>query len=332
MTRGPAKRTQAADAVAIVDCAGFRQRLQALSAELTADPLRESEAFLRQVARAGGRLPGPLRRKLDVFRRRGNRDGFLLLRGVPVVGRWGAEACLALVGSRLGEMVGYLQDKKGALFHDVRPEPSQEYEQSAAGSKAPLALHTERCFHPHLPSHLLLFCLRADPKGRARTEIASVRRMMPLLPARILPTLYQPVFRTGIDYSFGNVATEKANGPVLSVLYGHSRDLGLRYDLDLMAGLTAKARTALASVKRAARRASVSIGLAAGDLLVIDNRRAVHGRTAFTPRYDGRDRWLKRAYLVADLAASASDRLPGERIIRTRFTAGDARSRRQPRI
>jgi L-asparagine oxygenase len=53
-------------------------------------------------------------------------------------------------------------------------------------------------------------------------------------------------------------------------------------------------------------------------LLIIDNRRAVHGRTAFTPRYDGRDRWLKRAYLVSDLAAIA-DCLPGERVIRTRF-------------
>jgi L-asparagine oxygenase len=98
-----------------------------------------------------------------------------------------------------------------------------------------------------------------------------------------------------------------------------------------MEGLTAKARLALASVKSAARRATVSVGLAAGDLLVIDNRRAVHGRTAFSPRYDGRDRWLKRAYLVADLAASAADRRPGERIIRTRFPAGDARFPGQPR-
>ena len=318
MRRSVSRRTAAPETAAIVDCGRFRERLQALAGDLSVPP-RKCDAFLREARRAAEELPGPLKQKLDAFRRRGNRDGFLLLRGLPIAGRGRAEAWLALVGSRLGDMVGYLQEKKGALFHDVRPERSQEYEQSAAGSKAPLALHTERCFHPHLPSHVLLFCLRGDATRRARTEIASVRRMMPLLPARIRPTLYQAVFRTGIDYSFGNVATEKANGPVLSVLYGHAKDPGLRYDLDLMAGLTAQARTALALVKRAARRASVSIALAAGDLLVIDNRRAVHGRTAFTPRYDGRDRWLKRAYLVADRAASASDRRPGERIIRTQF-------------
>ncbi|MBJ7505663.1 MAG: TauD/TfdA family dioxygenase, partial [Ilumatobacteraceae bacterium] len=36
-------------------------------------------------------------------------------------------------------------------------------------------------------------------------------------------------------------------------------------------------------------------------ILVIDNHRAVHGRTSFTPRYDGTDRWLKRALVVQSL-------------------------------
>lgn len=143
--------------------------------------------------------------------------------------------------------------------------------------------------------------------------------MLPLLPARHLPVLFEPVFRTGIDYSFGNLAMQKANGPVLSVLYGNRRDPCLRYDLDLMVGLNARARAALDAVRRAAQRACMAVGLEAGDLLVIDNRRAVHGRSAFTPRYDGRDRWLKRAYLVGDLPGANADCLPGERVIRTRF-------------
>ena len=290
-----------------------------LVSQLSAVSSTESETFLREAAHSARGLPPALRRALDDFRRRGNRDGYLLLRRLPVTGSHGAEACLALIASRLGDIVGYLQEKDGALFHDVLPERSQEDEQSAAGSKAPLALHTERCFHPHLPSHVMLFCLQPDPGRRARTGIASVRKMMPLLPARHLPTLFQPVFRTGIDYSFGNIATEKANGPVLSVLHGGRKDPCLRYDLDLMAGLTPQARLALASVKRVAKRVRVDIRLVAGDLLIIDNRRAAHGRSAFKARYDGRDRWLKRAYLVSDLRTITSDRVSGERVIRTRF-------------
>lgn len=312
MNRGP-------EAAAVIDCAKFRRDVEKLCAGLAADPNREGGTYLRQARRLGNKLPLALRRTLDAFARMGNRDGLLLLRGMPVA-RNTAEACLAMTGSRLGDMVGYAQEQNGALFHDVMPEISQEREQSAAGSRTRLALHTERCFHPYLPCHVLLFCLRPDPGRKARTEVASVRRMMPLIPARHLPTLYEPVFRTGIDYSFGNLATEKANGPVLSVLYGNRSDPGLRYDLDLMVGLTAQARLALASVRRVAERVCVGIRLEAGDLLVIDNRRAVHGRTTFKANYDGRDRWLKRAYLVPNLAA-ITDRRPRERVIRTRFTA-----------
>jgi L-asparagine oxygenase len=37
--------------------------------------------------------------------------------------------------------------------------------------------------------------------------------------------------------------------------------------------------------------------------MVINNRTAIHGRTAFAARYDGTDRWLKRTMV--------STRIPG---------------------
>lgn len=301
----------------IIECSDFRDALSALSARLRAGAGRDTESFLRQAALLSDDLPRVLRIALYEFRLQGNHDGYLLMRSTPAATGRNSEACLALVGSRLGDLVGYAQEQNGALFHDVVPDKAQEREQSAGSSKARLELHTERCFHPYLPSHVLLACLRADRRREAFTEIASVRRMLPLLPARHRAVLFEPAFRTGVDYSFGNVRTRKGNGPVLSVLYGDRGDPCLRYDLDLMVGLNARARAALAAVRDVALGVCAAVGLEAGDLLVIDNRRAVHGRSAFQPSYDGCDRWLKRAYLVPDLAAATCS--PGERVIRTRF-------------
>jgi hypothetical protein len=45
--------------------------------------------------------------------------------------------------------------------------------------------------------------------------------------------------------------------------------------------------------------------LEAGDLLVLDNTLVVHGRSPFPARFDGTDRWLQRAFVVADLDAIA---------------------------
>jgi alpha-ketoglutarate-dependent taurine dioxygenase len=38
----------------------------------------------------------------------------------------------------------------------------------------------------------------------------------------------------------------------------------------------------------------IDVVLEPGDVLIINNRRVVHGRRPFKARYDGTDRWLKR--------------------------------------
>ncbi|GAA2632946.1 hypothetical protein Adu01nite_12980 [Paractinoplanes durhamensis] len=46
------------------------------------------------------------------------------------------------------------------------------------------------------------------------------------------------------------------------------------------------------------------VRLSAGEILIIDNLRSVHGRRPFTARYDGRDRWLRIVQEAADLRRS----------------------------
>ena len=40
--------------------------------------------------------------------------------------------------------------------------------------------------------------------------------------------------------------------------------------------------------------AGVELGLDGNDLLLLNNRSAVHGRAGFRANYDGADRWLQR--------------------------------------
>jgi len=48
--------------------------------------------------------------------------------------------------------------------------------------------------------------------------------------------------------------------------------------------------------------------LAPGELLIIDNKRAVHGRRPCKARHDGTDRWLRRINITADLRQSEDRR------------------------
>ena len=55
---------------------------------------------------------------------------------------------------------------------------------------------------------------------------------------------------------------------------------------------------AVAAVEAASYDVQQVFTLSAGDLLVFDNRRVVHTRSAYEARMDGTDRWLKRAFVL----------------------------------
>ncbi|MCU0565785.1 MAG: TauD/TfdA family dioxygenase [Oculatellaceae cyanobacterium Prado106] len=323
--------------IQVLDCRGFDEITLNLFLAPGVSPYLETEEFLLDCEMRADELPRFVRRGLLEFQVRSNPDGVLLLKGLPIdpglyhvqtptnVERspdkktFVSERCLAMIGSRLGHLVSYIQEKNGDLFQNLAPVPTDEQVQASSGSRTRLQFHRETVFHPYAPEYLLLLCLRPDHDRIAETTCASITHALPLLSESDRDLLFQPLYRTGIDYSFGNHQTIKGNGPVMPILYGNRHDPFLNYDEDLMTALTPEAEAALNSLKGAIASVYRGIKLDIGDLLCIDNRRTVHGRSSFTPRYDGFDRWLQRSFVVRDLGSSAQDRHPGERIIRTEF-------------
>lgn len=297
----------------------------------------ELEAFLRDARVRFGSNPKWLRCLLTNFAMDGNTDGVLLIRGFsqdanlpPTPAASGLAVCkgsarseyyLATVGMALGEMVGYAQEKNGAFWQSLNPTKANQSKQTSESSASLLEFHTEVMFHPHMPDYVLLYGLRQDPEQRAKTIVSSVRRFHRLLPLRTRDTLFRPLFKTGVDPSFGNVEGLVGTGPEVSVFYGDPEDPFFRFDLDLMIGLTPEARAALRDLRDWVNRTKVEVTITPGSLLIIDNRRTVHARSEFQAHYDGRDRWLERVSVVKDLRASLSDRAKGSRIIDTDFSA-----------
>jgi len=311
-------------------------RLQELAAQVILDPHQDFETFLAEARLLFHEMPRRLRRVLMEFARRGNADGALLLRNLPRdpelpptpsrsgqrtrKATWASELWMCCVASALGEPVAYLQEKQGSIFQDVFPTAQNADKLSSESSSILLDFHTEIAFHPYMPEYLLLYGLRQDPDKQARTIFSSVRRFFHLLPPGDRDTLFCDLFRTGVDYSFGNVEELKGVGPLVSILYGDRLDPFLRYDLDLMVGQTPEAQHALQVVRELVNQVKRDVVIEPGSLLVLDNRRCVHARSDFKAYYDGRDRWLQRMAVVRDLEPSQRDRVRGTRIIATDFT------------
>lgn len=261
-------------------------------------------------------LPVALRRTLAEFRRDSGPGGGLLLRGLPVdalglpptphvngsVQRepsLGA-AVLLMVACGLGDPGAFRPEKNGALVQDVVPVPGMEEFQGNAGSTL-LTFHNENAFHEHRPDFVMLLCLRADPTGQAGLRTACIRQVLPLLSDRTVKALWSPEFVTAPPPSFGMGAVEAVAAPVLS---GDPSDPDIRVDLAATRPVTESAAEALRDLRDHFDTAATTHRLNPGELAIVDNRVTVHGRTEFTPRYDGTDRWLQRTFVMTDLRRS----------------------------
>ena len=155
---------------------------------------------------------------------------------------------------------------------------------------------------------MLLLCLRADHEGVAGLRTACIREALPLLAEADRKALSAEQFVTVPPPSFGDGDQSTLSH---AVLLNDPEDPDLRVDFAATRPMTDQAACALAALQSAFESTCRTVRLCQGDLAIVDNRVTAHGRTAFTPRYDGRDRWLQRAYVLADLWRSRSRR-PGD--------------------
>jgi L-asparagine oxygenase len=225
-----------------------------------------------------------------------------------------SESTLLGAAQLLGEPVGYSQEHGGDIVQDLFPLASSVGRQLSTSSGVELAFHTETAFHPHRPHYLLLLCLRGD--ANAATTLCSVEAIVGELSEPTIAVLSEPRFRCGVDESFG--AGPPWVTPPHAVLAARPRGTHtLLFDGELTFGIDRIADAAIAEMNAAIARARTSVTLATGDLLVVDNHRAVHGRSPFTARFDGTDRWLQRTFVVDDLGPSTPERTG--RVITTTF-------------
>lgn len=285
------------------------------------------ESFVAQASAFGRGLPASVTDGIRRFRAMSHPSGALLVRGLPVgevpatpaqptaptAKDTTSERTLLAVASLLGEPVGYQPELGGRLVQNLVPTRANQDRQTSTSSSVPLLFHTETAFHPYRPAYLALLCLRGDPA--ADTTLASIHEVWPHLSARCRDVLFEPRFRTAIDESFLN-GRDNVLGPPLPVLRDRANPT-MVFDEDLMVGVDAEATAALAELGAATSACHARVNLRAGDLLVVDNARAVHGRSPYAPRFDGSDRWLQRTFVIDRLPASATD-LDG-RVITTPF-------------
>ncbi|MFC4494840.1 guanitoxin biosynthesis L-enduracididine beta-hydroxylase GntD [Streptomyces ovatisporus] len=279
-----------------------------------------SAGFLQAVQPLGAQLPPRLTDRLHAMRRLESTPA-LVVRGYgqgpepgPTPGDWRRtdprataleDFRLLLLASQLGDPFSWSSLQEGRLVTDILPVPGKETEQTGQSSDVDLEFHVEDAFHPHRCDYLALLCLR-NPQAVA-TTLATADCAG--LPDRIVDVLFEERFLIEPDLEHSRNLRASADGtpapwgrPV-SVLFGDRTAPYLRLDPPYMTAVPGDgaAAEALEALCRQLAGDLREVVLEQGDILLVDNYRAVHGRRPFVPRYDGTDRWLRRVFITRDL-------------------------------
>ena len=244
-------------------------------------------------------------------------DGLFVLRGLtvddtdigPTPESWATagdsaavwDVLLLLLATTMGQPIAWEGQQDGRFVHNIVPSPGHEQEQTGASSTVLLSPHTEDAFHPERAHLLMLGCLRNH--DAVATTAASIRKVR--LSDDDIALLSRPELPILPDDAYAEAQAFAGAPPNVPALWESEGGPTLRYDpaYTPLDRATPEYRAAYDRLTAELERVSVAVSLEPGDVLVVDNDLVVHGRVPFKARYDGTDRWLKRA----------SVRVPGRR-------------------
>jgi Fe(II)/alpha-ketoglutarate-dependent arginine beta-hydroxylase len=239
------------------------------------------------------------------------------------------EFYFVLCATLFGEVFSWSSQQGGRLVNEVVPIKGHEDRQINSGSASLLLWHTEDAFHPYRADYIGLMCMR-NP-DRTETTVACMADVS--IADDVSKVLFEPhfVFQPDEAHLPGNRHPGSAVVPgseaalargyarieqmrryprKVAVLFGDPASPYVRLDADAIDrdidDPTAAAALDVFMAEVDKRLCGVVLG--PGDIMFVDNYRAVHGRQPFTASFDGRDRWLKRVNITRDLRRSRDAR------------------------
>lgn len=310
-----------------------------LAFQIYDSPSKNPELFCRQSKECSKNVPQRIKAALLDFAKKGTETGFLLIKnisfdniapGLPYPmsmslpktpdnnnSKIGETTLVAYIQSILlnvvAEMISYEAEGYGRLFQDVVPVKKMENEQTSVGSNTELEIHTEQAFSKLRPDILSLACIRGDPL--AQTYVLPVKYILENINDNEREMLRLPLWKTGVDLSFKLNGNDFIQGDIrgpFPIISGDDVDPKLLFDQDLMFGVNEYADNLIKKIIEIYYKHRIQHNLQSGEIILIDNNRAVHGRSPFYPKYDGDDRFLIRCFAVYDYEFSSYARRDGD--------------------
>lgn len=186
---------------------------------------------------------------------------------------WAAIAATALV-SLVAEPISIFHTDR-ALWRELPVDLARPPDRSRGAGSQPL--HHDFVNAQRPPDVVCIYCRRSDPLGGGQSLVAVLDDIRDQLTPSAISILSEPIFSDGAVVDLENVG-EDINP--FSVLDDPRGALPVRFTGRLLKGSSGTTRSALSELLSAVAERTVTLPLKARELLLIDQRRAIHGRAA----------------------------------------------------
>jgi len=234
--------------------------------------------------------------------------GFIIFSGVPTK----SETVL-----EVGSAFGFARDTNFGVYFDVRSVPDAC---DLAYTSMFLDPHTDNPYRSPVPGVQLLHCLANETSGGLSTLVDGFAAAEALRAQD--PQGFQTLSRTPVRFRFRDTDTELVRSSAMIEVEAGGRIEAINFSprLDYVPLLPPPELSAYFRARKAfdhllrSPRYEIRFLLEAGDLMMMDNRRLLHGRTAFDPREGLRH--LQGCYIDIDGPRSVY------RVLRRRLSSG----------
>jgi L-asparagine oxygenase len=200
-----------------------------------------------------------------------------------------SEGVIGAVSLELGRLFGYEETSKYVMY-DIYPVRGYETSRSFVNSKKMLAFHSDGSAHPSLsPDYLLLYCIRSDPD--AVNLVADLDLLLRSLRAGVIDVLMRPLFKH-------LVSQFPERYELKPILFAEGGELAIKYDEENVSACTREAIAAQVMLNEQIHRIAVKLSNTENSMLIMNNKRCLHARASFSPKFDGTDRWIKGAFVT----------------------------------
>ena len=296
------------------------ETLVQLTQNITAFASGDPELFVQQCTDCVPFIPQRVLDDLHLFVDNGTESGFLLIQN-PIPSEWlpptppdntyliSEKTVLgkmqAILLCAISNLIAYEPEGFGFLFQDMLPIYVNTTT-DGLGRNADNEVHTEQAFSDLRPDIFSLACLRADISSSMFT--LPVSKVIEHTSTDDLPLLWQPLWYINADMSFEMNGQPFVEGNVRGpypILTGTAENPFLRFDQGLMFGTDASSNDIIPKIVDTYYQYRYEYILQPNEIMIVDNRRAIHGKYPYSPSYEGNDRYYSRCFSVFDYEKSA---------------------------